>query len=204
MILKTLILDNNLYQTEIKELIQAIRLFSDYAVASFRDISNEFRLTEGFDAIVLTGSEARLVKPEKSMYNNLAKMIVETEKPTMGICFGHQLGCLAFGAEIGSLAKPARNFFETVTIVETDDIFSEFKIGQPFLFAEHHDDYIKRESLDNACLKLLAYSKSCETEAVKHEVKPFYGIQFHAEEIKIGSEEHKDGLKVIENFYKIC
>ncbi|MBM4401546.1 MAG: hypothetical protein FJ045_06315, partial [Crenarchaeota archaeon] len=112
--------------------------------------------------------------------------------------------CAAYGAEVGSLTKPVRDLFEPVTIVETDDIFYGFKTGQTLLFAEHHNDYVKRTSLEKAGLQLLAFSQSCETEAVKHKVKPFYGVQFHSEETKIGNEEHREGLQVIENFYRVC
>ena len=204
LILKTLVLNNYLHYTEIKELLQAIEPFSEYSVMSFKDISKGGELGKDMDAIVLTGSEASLVKPEGAMYDDVAQMIVDTEKPILGICFGHQLGCAAFGAEVRSLRKLVKDMFEPVTIVETDEIFYGFKVGQEALFAEDHNDYVKRISLEKADLKLLAFSRSCETEAVRHRVNPFYGIQFHAEETRIGSEEHREGLRVIENFYKVC
>lgn len=202
--MKTLILNNYLDYIKIEELLQAIKPFSEFVVLDFRDISNDLDIGKDLDAIVLTGSEARLVKPEGAMYYDVAQLVVNSERPVLGICFGHQLGCAAFGAEVEGLPKPVKDSFEPVTIVETDDIFYGFKVGQNALFAEYHNDYVKQASLEKAGLRLLAFSQSCETEAVRHKVRPFYGIQFHAEETKIGSEEHEDGLRVIENFYRLC
>lgn len=202
--MKTLVLNNHLYHVEIKELLQAIKPFSEYVVVSFKDISKRRGVRKGIDVIVLTGSEASLVEPERAMYDDIARMIVDTEKPILGICFGHQLGCAAFGAELGSLTKPVENLFESVTIVDTDGIFYGFKRGQEVPFAENHRDYVKRTSLEKVGLRLLAFSRSCESEAVRHKSKPFFGVQFHAEETRIGGEEHREGLQVIENFYEVC
>lgn len=203
-LLRTLVLNNYLQYTEIKELLGAIEPFSENLVMSFKDVSKGDELGKDIDAVVLTGSEASLVKPEAAMYDDVAQAIVDIEKPVLGICFGHQLGCAAFGAEVGSLREPVKHSFEPVTIADADDIFYGFEMGQEVPFAEHHNDYVRRMSLEKAGLQLLAFSRSCETEAVRHRVKPFYGVQFHAEETRIGSEEHKGGLRVIENFYKLC
>jgi len=202
--LKTLVLNNYLHDTEIKELTQAIKPFSEYVVVSFKDISQDFELGKDADAILLTGSEASLLESEGAMYGDIAQMILDAEQPILGICFGHQLGCAAFGAEIGTLRKPVEWRFEAVTVVKTDEIFRGFKKGQEVVFAEIHYDYVKRDSLKKAGLQLLAFSQSCETEAVRHKTKPFYGIQFHAEQTRIGGDEHREGLRVIRNFYKVC
>ncbi len=202
--MKTLVLNNYLYQTEIKELLRAIKPFSRRRVVSFKDISDGFELGNDVDAILLTGSEASLTESEGAMYDGVAQMIVGAEKPVLGICFGHQLGCAAFGAEVGSLANPVWGQFEAVTLVEPDGIFHGFKEGQEVPFVENHYDYVKRASLKKAGLELLAFSQSCETEAVRHRTKPFYGVQFHPEQTMIGEEKHREGRRVIRNFYKVC
>jgi GMP synthase (glutamine-hydrolysing) len=204
MTLKTLVLNNYLNYAEVNVLLKAINPYTEYTVSSFRDVIKVYEAVKDVDAIILTGSEARLVKPEGAMYNDVSRIVIDSERPVLGICFGHQLGCMAFGAEVSCLENTVKDTFEAVTIVETDDIFYGFKRTEPALFVEHHNDYVKQASLENAGLQLLAFSQSCETEAVKHRSKPFYGTQFHAEEVKIGSEEHMEGLRVLENFYRFC
>ncbi|MDH5795540.1 MAG: hypothetical protein OEZ24_05465, partial [Candidatus Bathyarchaeota archaeon] len=86
--MKTLVLDNYLYDMETKDLLQAIQPFSEYLVKSFKDISERHDLEEDVDAIVLTGSEASLVEPEGAMYDDIAQMIANIERPILGICFG--------------------------------------------------------------------------------------------------------------------
>ena len=85
-------------------------------------------------------------------------------------------------------------------MVQTGEIFSRFKGEQKIPLSEYHNDYVLKESLENADFKLLADSPSCEVEAVKHITKLFYGVQFHPERIIIQNETHPEGHKVIENF----
>ena len=47
--------------------------------------------------------------------------------------------------------------------------------------------------------ELLASSKDCKVQAMKHKNKPFYGLQFHPE------VEHTEyGEKMFKNFVKNC
>jgi anthranilate synthase component 2 len=121
--------------------------------------------------------------------------------PILGICFGHQLLCSAFGAKTGTLCQPVINRFEQVHVFQTCELFSGFKEGQTVPLAEYHNDYVLKDSLENSGFKLLADSASCEVEAVKHKIKPFFGVQFHPERVKIKKENHLEGNQVIENFY---
>jgi homoserine O-succinyltransferase len=200
--LKTLIINNYLNTEKVSKVVKAINKFSDYEVLRYNE---DFEvLTKAFanvDAVILTGSEARIVEREHvKIFNNIIKILKNCFTPTLGICFGHQLICLSFGAEVASLKTPIKNRFEKVKILKLNELFKSFKEGELLLLAEYHNDYVKRSSLEKAGLELLAESQSCEVEAVKHKKKPFYGIQFHAEKIMIGSEFHPEGLKILKNF----
>jgi len=102
---------------------------------------------------------------------------------------------------VSSFAEPVKDRFEKVRILEVDEIFLGFKKHQTIPLAEWHYDYVLGERLRQVGLILLADSPSCEVEAVKHEYNPFYGVQFHPERVNIKGELHKEGYKVIENFY---
>jgi len=199
--LRVLIINNYLDTREISELIDVVKMFSGIKVIPYHQIGMGYELDEDVEAVILSGSEARIVEAQHvAKFNHVANLIRCIETPLLGICFGHQLMCLTLGAEVGALEEPVVGKFESVRIIERNGLFKGFKAGQSIPLAEWHHDYVKKISLPKANLRLLADSPSCEVEAVKHEVKPLYGIQFHAERFLIRGEEHKEGIQVIENF----
>lgn len=200
---KSLIINCSLSTTSrIPELIGAIEEFSEYTVVAFRDVSSEFKIGSDVDAIVLGGSSARIVEfIHRDMFKETVKLIQNLDLPIFCICFGHQLLCWSLGAEVASHAKEIQRF-EKVRVINNDEIFEGFKKNQLLPFAERHNDYVVKTSLQKAGLVLLADSKSCEVEAIKHQSKPFYGVQFHPERTIIDNEKHLEGLRIIKNFYK--
>ena len=187
---------------KIPELLDVCGKFSECRVVRFRDISPDFEISEDIDAIVLSGSGARIVKPaERQLFKENVNLIKQTDLPLFSICYGHQLLCWSLGANVAS--HPAEIVrFEAIKILDFDELFAGFEKNQTIHLAQHHRDYVTKESLQEANLVLLASSESCEVEAIKHKNKPFYGVQFHPERIKINDVTHHEGLSIIENFYK--
>ncbi len=201
--MKTLIVDTRINQTLLSSVVPAIKPFSDYEVVSYEDVKPNFRIKKDINAVILTGSEARIVSEEDvAKFSEVTKLMKRINLPTLGICFGHQLMALAHGASVASCEKPVMNRFEMVRVLEADELFLGYESGEKIPLAETHNDYVRRNSLEESGFKLLADSQSCEVEAIKHRNKPFYGVQFHPERTKIEGEEHKDGIKVIKNFYR--
>ena len=197
---RTLIVNCSLKDIENKVLLDAIRKFSDFKVIHFRELNADFQVDKSIDAVVLSGSAARIVNfSDRDMFEGTVNLIKKCSQPVLGICFGHQLLCWAHGATVGSLDQPVLDRFEKINVITSDELFAGFT--QPVL-AENHYDYVLKESLDKADFVLLADSPSCEVEAVKHRIKPFYGVQFHPERIKVKDESHADGHRIIENFYR--
>jgi GMP synthase-like glutamine amidotransferase len=187
-----------------EDLFKAVGQFSEITVASFKNIVANFQITRDIDAIVLSGSAARIVQAsDRGKFENVEQLIRNCSLPLLGICFGHQILCWALGAEVGPLPNQVASRFEEVRIIRSNEIFAGFKQGQTILLAENHYDYVLKDSLDDAGFTLLADSASCEVEAVKHNCKPFFGVQFHPERIAINNQTHPDGHHIIENFYKI-
>ncbi len=200
---KTIVVNCNLAATsKIQEVLSAVGEFSDCTLVGFQHVSDDFEIKPDVDAVVLSGSLARIVDPNhRDMFKGVVSLIRRLRLPLLGICFGHQILCWSLGAKVNSFEAPVKKF-EDVRLICDDELFEGFGMNQTILLAESHYDYVVKASLEKAGFELLADSKSCEVEAVKHRTKPFYGVQFHPERFKIDSEKHTEGLGVIRNFYQ--
>ncbi len=199
---KTLLINCYQNNSKINELIDALNKFTVCKAVPYTSIRQDYQIGEDIGAVVISGSESRITKPEeKAKYEDVLEFIRACKVPLLGVCFGHQLLCSAFGAKTGTLPQPVIDRFEQVKVIQTGDILARFKMGQTVPLAEYHNDYVQKESLDSVGFKLLADSPSCEVEAVKHKSKLFFGVQFHPERITIGGETHMEGHKILDNFY---
>ena len=187
---------------EIKELLEAIGKFSNYSHVKFRDINSGYKIKEDTDAVILSGSKARIVNPSRrNKFRETIDLIKRRKLPTLGICYGMQLICWSFGCEPATLSKSVIDTFEDVRVLETDEIFAGYQVHQTITLAQSHNDYIKKDGIDAAGFLLLADSLSCEVEAVKHKHDPFYGVQFHPERTEIKGQTNRTGHKILENFF---
>ena len=123
---KSLVVNCSLKSTS-EALLEAVKKFSDCTVIQFRDIDEDYHVDKIIDAVVISGSTARIVDPsERAMFEGVAHLIKTCNLPILGICYGHQLLCWTFGAEVGSLAQPVFDRFEKVRVVDVDEIFARF------------------------------------------------------------------------------
>ncbi len=126
------------------------------------------------------------------------------KKPVLGICLGHQIIAYKFGSKTGKMKeKIERN--ELISIDADDELFSGI-VGEKNRAGKDKDSVGSKRQISmyeshQYCVSklpkdfvLLAHSKSCGIEAMKHATRPIYSVQFHPE----GSG--KAGLKMIENF----
>jgi GMP synthase-like glutamine amidotransferase len=199
---KSLLINCYLDSTKILPLREVIGKFSANTAIHYSKIGLDYQLPPDVGSIIVSGSEARIVKPEdRAKFEGVLALIRKSKLPILAICFGHQLLCTAFGAKTDSLKQPVIDRFEQVKVLHSGDILAIFKEDKTIPLAEWHNDYVIKDSLDAAGFNLLADSASCEVEAVKHRTNHFYGVQFHPERITINGETHPEGYKVIENFY---
>ncbi|MCW4029915.1 MAG: gamma-glutamyl-gamma-aminobutyrate hydrolase family protein [Candidatus Bathyarchaeota archaeon] len=200
--MKTLLVNCYLDGTKIHELNDVLNRFTACVTVPYTKIQKDYQISEGIGAVVISGSEAHINKPEdKAKFDGVMHLIQNCSVPLLGICFGHQLLCSTFGAKTGTLTQPVIDKFEQVNVIQTGDILSRFRRGQTVPLAQNHNDYVLKDSLDSAGLNLLADSASCEVEAVKHKNRLFFGVQFHPERVTINGETHLEGHKIIDNFY---
>ena len=151
-------------------------------------------LKEGVAKIILSGGP-------NSVYTdppNLSSMICEKVKeekitlPLLGLCYGHQMISHIWGASVEK-GKSAEYGMGEVVIDDEDTIFKG--IPKKLRVWVSHFDEVK--TLPKEFTKL-AHSEACQIEAMKHETRPVFGIQFHPE---VWHSEH--GEDILRNFLEI-
>ena len=143
-----------------------------------------------FSGIIISGAPTLLTKVEQEKYLELFKFIKNIDVPVLGICLGHQIMGLVYRSRISAGKKINKK--ERIEIVKQDDLF--LNIENNALFKEDHAEFI---TLPNEFI-LLAKSKSCANEAMRHKRKVLYGLQFHPE------VSNDNGNKIFRNFLNLC
>lgn len=164
----------------------------DYKTARLHDIV----LQKHPDIVILTGSNFMLSKPDTRMvFQPEMDLVRKIDRPFLGICFGHQLIGAAYGSEVVDLGHNVREFKE-VKLLGNDPIFD----GLPgsIRVSESH-----RQALTEVPegFRHLAESETSQVEAIGHQARPIYGVQFHPER---SDEKHPHGRIIIQNFLKLA
>lgn len=186
-----LILDNYAKNGRVQQIVEAVQQCTSVPtdVISFEQVKEID--SSKISCLILSGSTYNLSnKGDEKKYINEIDFVKACQAPLLGICFGHHILGSAYGSEIlrGKWIKKS----EKVKILASNELFSSWDAGDEITVKESHGDYIKELPRG---FTLLASSESCKIEAVKHNTKPLYGIQFHA-------ERTKDGRQVIGNFIR--
>lgn len=146
-------------------------------------------LTFNFDEVdgaILTGSP----QGDDIVEHHLPyfRWIQEFEKPLLGICAGHHVTGFMYGSELLKSKEPESGDFE-VEIIKPDPLFNN--LPNTFKVKQMHNDSVTLPK----DFVLLATSKTCVNQLMKHKHKPLYTCQFHPE-----FYNHK----LIQNFVKLC
>ncbi|MES2589254.1 MAG: gamma-glutamyl-gamma-aminobutyrate hydrolase family protein [Bacteroidota bacterium] len=143
-----------------------------------------------FDGIIISGAPILITEVDTEKYLSTFSWIKNHEKPILGICFGHQMIGLLHGA-FASRQKEDRDW-QTIEQCNESTLFD--KLANEFEMMEDHCECISIPSHFN----LIASSDACVNEAMQHETKQIFGVQFHPEV----SGNH--GYLLLENFVNIC
>ncbi len=149
-----------------------------------------------YSGLILSGGPMhfdRKLYLEDVSFELASLMEMEDTTPTLGICLGHQLLGEVFDGRIKHMDKAIHITDEEVNIIEDDILFKD--IPKKIKVQESHSDEIIKLPHH---FKLLAYSSDCDVEAMRHETRPTWGVQFHPE------ASGEVGKKIIENFLRIC
>ncbi len=148
------------------------------------------------DIVILTGSNFMLSKPDTRMvFQPEMNLVKELDRPFLGICFGHQLIGATFGAEVVDLGHAVRDFKE-IKLLAKDPIFEG--LPSSIRVSESHRQVLTRipDGFRN-----LAESATSHVEAIAHQTRPIYGVQFHPER---SDEKHLHGRVIIQNFLRLA
>jgi GMP synthase-like glutamine amidotransferase len=143
------------------------------------------------DAAVVTGSTKLITRDPAP--ETLYALYRETEKPLLGICYGHQTLAHAWGARVIK-----KEFFETdadIHISRPDALLDGF--AKTFsAFKSHFEHVVLDEGLTRH-FDVLAASDWCAVEVIRHRERPLWGTQFHPE------RSGATGERIAANFHRI-
>jgi GMP synthase (glutamine-hydrolysing) len=196
--MRTLIIDN--YAPNSPQIEKLYNVISEVTldVVEIKDYSSMSQSDDlaRHDVIILSGSQRKLAEPDTLVeFGHEVEFIRHTEKPILGICFGHQLIASAFGSDVRSAGTMLEGYYMVRKIVE-DELFAG--LPEKFLVMESHEEYVDEVpyEFDN-----IADSPNCTIEAMKHRLKPIYTAQFHTERY---DDKHPAGRVILENFFKFA
>ena len=112
--------------------------------------------------------------------------------PMLGVCLGHQAICAAFGATITYAKRLMHGKQSAVTLDPGCPLFRGLPERVPV--ARYHSLAADTDTLPD-CLAITARTEEGEVMAVRHDLYPIFGVQFHPESILT-----PDGKTMLENF----
>ncbi|MEP7357172.1 MAG: gamma-glutamyl-gamma-aminobutyrate hydrolase family protein [Anaerolineales bacterium] len=177
----------------------------------YSDVTPELMREKNVVALALSGNTSDWVQYDFSTFDPLKQIITSGSVPVIGLCGGQQLLAYLYGGDCGPLRKlrpgepdPA-DFapgwfkevgYKPVSVVKDDPIFEG--LGTEPVFFESHYWQVSRVPQD---FETLASTENCKVQVFRHKQLPVYGTQVHPE---VNSAEHRDGRKLIGNFFKIA
>jgi GMP synthase-like glutamine amidotransferase len=147
--------------------------------------------------VIFSGSDERVMhQPNLVVLNTL--FLLRCRVPVLGICFGHQIMALATG---GNIDRLTHNRHELAPVkVSYDEAWPLFVgLEGKHLFYYNHQDCVTRINNDQWIPQSYDWvdGRRCIV-AMKHTVRPWFGVQFHPE------LSGAPGRQLLDNFLMLC
>lgn len=169
------------------------------------DSVNLVEFFKNYGGFLLSGSEDNW---SEASTRNIRKKQVDffknNKKPTLGICFGHQLLGYAFGAIVQRIPEPnTEEEWNKVIELEFDRDYPLLKDSSGNYLRKIAVEYVHHEQVvptDQFWVHFENYAstKVCQIQAIKHKDYPIYGVQFHPDTRK--SECEVSSSLILYNF----
>lgn len=132
-----------------------------------------------WDAVILSGSLTPALDRSRWVLRVVewVRRACAEELPVLGVCFGHQLLARALGGD-SHVAEKGPKEFGRIEVARVGESRLLHEVAPKFAAASAHQDSVIR--LPEGW-KRTAESKACAIQAMEHESKPFFGVQFHPE-----------------------
>ncbi len=198
------------------------RALSDLTVVDRAELASDLQrsqLFQDFDGFVLSGSPHNVTDielPEEAWMKDQVRFVLDAPKPILGTCFGHQLLCHAFGAQVRRIdavrkdRMPAR-----VVLKKPVDLLPGMSEGAVLVVEESHQQEVVAESLpavlENVAVpepkwqQANAECKESVVQLVRHRTRPVWGTQFHPETHAAAEKDMAEkGVSLLKAFEALC
>jgi len=189
---------------ELSVSIARVRPGIEILIEPFTDVSLERIRQLQPSHIVLSGQSHPWDLYSPKSLAGVFEVIRQAPLPILGVCGGHQQMALAFGSSVGLMArltpgegyegaKRERGFYPVETT--SDGLFH----GLPPSVTVWHSHCDEVKELPSG-FRRTASNDTCAIQAMEHESKPLFGVQFHPE---LFDEDHPQGQLIVENFLRL-
>ena len=146
------------------------------------------------DALVMGGGPQSVRSPDNltGEMADAAKLIKRVKLPMLCICVTHQLLATAFGGVTEAAQKPEFGPVE-ISVIDEGQIFEG--LGRSFTAWESHNDEVVKAPEG---FQVIAKSSNCAVEAMRHQSRDIFGVQFHPE-----VSHTTKGVDLFKNFLRI-
>jgi GMP synthase (glutamine-hydrolysing) len=178
----------------------------------FTQVDRALFVRIGVRAVVVSGHSTLIDDYDPHALAPLTELIRGAETPLLGLCGGHQLIGLAFGAPPAPMGRLRPEEVDPhpdvapgmrkewgacpVRVSTSDPLFAG--LGDSVIVEQRH--FWELKALPAGFVRV-ATSEACPIQAIRHETRPLYGVQFHPE---LYSERHPDGRTILANVFRLA
>lgn len=169
------------------------KLVTDFGAAlqivKMQDLKPEH--AENCNGIIISGAPILITKSDKEKLLHPFLFLKNCKIPVLGICFGHQILGLLYGAEV-FLGKEVRSDIQ-INLLSNCPIFDGLDTNTIIVSQDHTEGITLPKDFI-----LLANSEYYPNEAMQHKTNKIFGVQFHPETSSYLVK------KIITNFLSLC